>query len=787
MARSENITARMHAGKGAALAVGMLLALGLSSAAEENQVRVDAGYSLTNWRFHDGGEFPGAKGSLKLAAEAGGGLRLAYDFSGGGSYVAANYSGALPPQTTKLKVKLNLGVACRLQGRFCDRSGRWFQGQAQACPAGDYDYELDRSGPWTAAWGGDNQAKAPGELVQFSLMATNDPDQKGQAGEIMIRELSAVSSAPAEQLREKLELAPFTQELRGWRISGEWLPQWRSPTLRLRAEGGTAPGEFSLRLAVNGRARVLRRMLDPAKPAEPTDWPLPVADGGNPRNVYRLELQVVDAAGTDQRIVSLAGILAADQNLGRPISSRELPASRFGTCAHFSYGRNPAFSGWFDYARLLDEMSACGFKWVRDGVSLEKLENGEFKLADWDRQWITAARERGIESILVLHMDAKYEIPELLARAKAVLAGTTGLVKVFELGNEPNNFGNWRQKYPGTWNGKEEGNATSQWVLEHLKHTNALAEFIKKERPDAITIGLGACVPTNFRYLDAGVSPALDGVVEHPYAFSLPPEKVPYGWGHEKRDGVRVGDNYNSFAGLINSYHDKFAALKQPRSLWVTEFGYTSYWFNGGNEKGLYAGYSEPAQAAYLVRRFILGLTLPIEVSCQYDFRDDYGSDPKEAEANFGLLRGDGSRKPAFYAIQRINSLLGGWASDSEAKISITAEPLHRALQRGELIHDWDEVAIKSTNGVMAFGFKNPAEPNVRHLAVWSALPFSGEFNNRMAEVEIDGWKEFTEPPVAIDLVSGDTFDVKLENKDGKLRLDKLCLGNMPLLIKLFR
>jgi hypothetical protein len=49
------------------------------------------------WTFSNGSEFPGAKGSLaKGAGHSGSGAHLAYDFSGGGAFVAASLKLATP-------------------------------------------------------------------------------------------------------------------------------------------------------------------------------------------------------------------------------------------------------------------------------------------------------------------------------------------------------------------------------------------------------------------------------------------------------------------------------------------------------------------------------------------------------------------------------------------------------------------------------------------------------------------------------------------------------------------
>ena len=90
--------------------------------------------------------------------------------------------------------------------------------------------------------------------------------------------------------------------------------------------------------------------------------------------------------------------------------------------------------------------------------------------------------------------------------------------------------------------------------------------MIKKIAPDKTVIGLGSCAPTNFHALNAGVSKNLDGVVEHPYTFSLPPEKVPFGKRLAKRDGIAIGDDEHTFRGLVESYHEHFSSVYVPRA-----------------------------------------------------------------------------------------------------------------------------------------------------------------------------------------------------------------------------
>jgi len=267
----------------------------------------------------------------------------------------------------------------------------------------------------------------------------------------------------------------------------------------------------------------------------------------------------------------------------------------------------------------------------------------------------------------------------------------------------------------------------------------------------------------------------------------MPPENVPFGKRLTKRDGIAVGDDEFSFRGLVESYNAQFYKTGKPRSLWMTEFGFSTFEMTDAKVKGLYVGFSEQAQALYLLRRFVESLALPIAVSCQYDFLDDYGSNPVMDEANFGILRSDYSHKPAYYVLQRMNSLLAGAEPDPELKVTITKDALHRSMIRGELIRDWDAARIDAANGIRAYAFRNPATPNERMVALWSMLPFSGEFNTRPVSFEVTGLGDFRQPPVAIDLITGDSFDIPVKFENGKAIVTELPLEQTVLLIKFFR
>lgn len=748
------------------------------------EIPADSCRNTATWTFFNGSEFKGASGGISATEE---GLRLDYDFSKGGKYVGIHpRSPALAALPGEFRAEVRADQDCVLNYRLTDAGGRTFQARGTVLKKDqESTMTLSRKGPWQSIWGGSGGKTPRLPLKQIQLIVSV---QKGQAqkGSILLRSLKIDS---AESLVPFRNLPEFEKDAAGWKLKGKWLPFATGAELSMTAVPTAGiPAELAISLPQQGRDLTVRFALDPKKKSQTIHWAPPFPNGVNPRNIYQITFCVSARNGETAGFrSSLEGKLSSQVNLGKPKNSLEIPSSRLGTCVHFSYAPTPsgAFRGWYPKEKLLNEIQACGFKWIREGLSMKKDASGTWKICDIDLKTLQQAKARGIEQIVCISMTPEESIEEFLKRVDAVVRGSRKWVRVYELGNEPHNF-KWKAYHGGTWNGYEKDGTISKWVKEHLKYTNAAADYIKKIYPESTVIGLGACSPTNFHYLNLDVSKNLDGVVDHPYTYSLPPEKIPFGWNLTKRDGIRIGDKEHTFAGLVQSYHDHFRKTGQARSLWVTEFGFTTFWFNGKTEKRLYAGFSEKAQACYLLRRFMESLALPIEVSCQYDFLDDYQSSEFGDESNFGILRGDYSRKPAFYILQRLNSLMHAAEPDPEAKIKITASPLHRSVRRGPLLK-WDDQPILAENGIRAYAYQDKNTPAERMVGIWSMLPYSGEFNNRSVSLEIAGWDEFRERPVAINMMSGETYDIPFETKDGKLILPLIQLKEAPLLIKFFK
>ena len=735
-----------------------------------------------DWGLNLGGEFPGAIAQLRNDESKK--LALFYDFSKGGRYITIFPRFAVPENFEKLCLELAAEQKCRINYRIVDSTGRYFQGKAVTIDSGASKLvEFSPKGPWSGSWGGKKNAMPKKPFKQFYIMvlASKDLPKKGVLN-LKKFELLAKSNAKSDFVGQGSQL-----NCGGWQVKAEWLPQLAGALLKISAKNNASrQAELSVNFPEMGRDKVWRRKLSGSSA---TFLYRPLGNKtGNIYNKYVLILNVKDALGNQAKCpLVLAGRKSNEVNFGKKVSASQIKHSRFGVCTHFSFGKSKAFAYWKPYKVLIDGISECGYKWIRDECSVIKADNGKYKVSDYDLRWMKYAKEKGINIILCVRMYPDKSIDEYKKYMEAVVGDTREYVEVYELGNEPGNFG-WRKKMGGHWNGYDpKTKKLDKWVVEHLKYTNTLADHIKKVFPKTRIIGVGAASPTNFLVLKKGVTKSLEGIVDHPYTYSLPPEKVPFSKGHLKRDGIVVSVN-GSFRELVESYEKLFKGLGRKSTLWLTEFGYPCFWFDGKNEKGLYAGFTEEAQAVYLLRRFIYGMAMPIvAVSIQYDYLDDYKGKVNNAEANFGIIRTDHSRKPAYYAIQRLNSVFNGYKFSKKTKIIVEKQPLHRSCVRGVLVKSWDKAAIKASNEVKAFGFYHPELKTQKMIAVWSSQPYSREFNNRVCTLRIKNAAEYDQQPLAIDLITGRSYDIPYK-KDGKdIVIYNLVLKGHPIVIKLFK
>lgn len=764
-----------------------LLFFTLAEIHAENFTLLDDCRSVADWKLSRGTEFPGASGKLTDTAE---GIAINYDFSAGGQYISISPGQFSLPDSTAYRLVISTDQPIRFCYRLQDVKGRTFHSAFQKItPIQKKELILKQQGEWINSWGGDPKVKTFTRPVKnLELLFYGLPEQK--QGQLVLHSLSVAGDAA-----ERLKAAPPVKiTAAGWTVAGQWNIFSGSAILNLQATAGqnVSPVWLEIIFPEAGRDKVRRFFLNSQETQRTIRYRVPFTGMPNSRNRYSVTVALRSESGEYVVATSyLPGKLSDKINLGKPRKSSDIATSPFGINAHFSYYRNENFAIWRQREKLMQRIADAGFKYFRNGISLEKNTAGKpERVSPYDLQTIALAKKLGIRQILEIWMDADESIPDFLQRLDIIIRDTRQFSPVYELGNEPNNFGGWRQHYQykgkdGSWNGFEKDGSISEWVKAHLKATNTAADYIRSIAPEAKLIGLGSVPPTNFHALELGVSKNLNGITCHPYSYSLPPEILPYGHGFNGRDGIAVGDNQHTFAGLVKSYYREFEKSGCKRELWNTEYGFPVNW-EKGNKSSLYGSYTEEAQAVYLIRRSLECLALEVSGIIPFMLVDNYGGDPFNPEANFGLLRADLSPRAAYFAMQRINSLFAEAVPDKEVRINITAAPLHPYWKRINNARQWDTARISFPDGVRCYGFVNPQYSAERLLAVWSMLPYSREFNNRTVTLEVTGWEKFNEPAVAINLLTGETYDVVLQSQGGKIIIDKLSLKEAPLVLKFF-
>jgi len=198
-------------------------------------------------------------------------------------------------------------------------------------------------------------------------------------------------------------------------------------------------------------------------------------------------------------------------------------------------------------------------------------------------------------------------------------------VTAYEIGNEVN--------LPAPGRPRPDGAAYARQVL--LPCAAGVRRAVARTGI-AATVILGSLVPTTGRaaptaFLSdvyaAGGRGRFDAVALHPYTGADPP---------------RTGDNLTSEPATVHRVMT--AHGDGAMRIWVTEFGYPTA---GGNavSEARQGDYVKPAMDTWFAHPFAGPLFW-------YSARDS-GTGQVEREEHFGLLRSDGTRKPAYFAVAR--------------------------------------------------------------------------------------------------------------------------------------
>ena len=431
---------------------------------------------------------------------------------------------------------------------------------------------------------------------------------------------------------------------------------------------------------------------------------------------------------------------------------------RMGTCTHFAQGWDPE--------KFMPLVEKSGIGWIRDDMGWEGVEKqkGEYHIPEKTLAWIHAVHANHVRLLLILNGENKLYADRYDPQAFARWAAWTARelkddVDAIEILNEPNNFG--FSKYYG---GQHDGEGDSPWVAKYVTLMNTAAEAIKAANPAMPVIGFGAGPAVTYKQLALGTSPAVIGLVDHPYSNQSLPEFVPSKASEQVRKfGFAWTDERGTFASLIEGFRKESEQHRGPKQIWLTEWGFSTW---QPLTEGMFGGFTESAQAKYILRRFVEGFGLGVDVSFLYDFRDDHAEDDHNAENRWGLVRANGEPKESFGAVVNlVDAMHGLRAAKSNEGGEVNVFP-------GAC---WPEQApVAVYRFVDAQG--RPA------VAIWATDHAGGDRQPRVGDIELF-WGNAKDVTV-IDTLTGKTETIPFEHKAGRLVKSGVTLRDYPVLFK---
>jgi hypothetical protein len=303
--------------------------------------------------------------------------------------------------------------------------------------------------------------------------------------------------------------------------------------------------------------------------------------------------------------------------------------SPFAVCTHFDQRKHA------DPAWTAQKIADMGASWVRDGLAwggVETGEKGHYALNAYYEGCLKAVRAARLNALGIVcygnrlynaNGDAPATDDERAAFAKYAAWCAEHLAPYFdalEVWNEPDNAF-WQPKpHPANYA------ALAKRVYATIKGTPAAAKM---------PVGVGATSWFNWSFIDTilqeGAGRQLDFYTLHPYGL------------------ICTSPDFMKSIDLLIEKLDAHGA--KGREIWFTEFGYvTSPEANWGM--------AADRAALLSVREYLLALSRPrVKRLFYYDFQDD-GTNPKDPECNFGLIKLDGSPKVGFVAYNTMARLL---------------------------------------------------------------------------------------------------------------------------------
>jgi hypothetical protein len=377
-----------------------------------------------------------------------------------------------------------------------------------------------------------------------------------------------------------------------------------------------------------------------------------------------------------------------------------------GVCVHLAYLRTPY--GEFDTIirpRLLES----GIRNLRDFALTRGAKIGPE--AEYQRRLRVLAGDGFRFSLLI---GDEYD-PKLIAvdisRLKDVYEWSGRAVDFFENANEPN----LNRAHPD-W---AEVNRDRQRALYEAVHSNPSLASVAVLGP-----GLAGGVRAGVRTL-GDISAFVDYGNWHTYSGGNYPE-APSG------------------GGTLPFFKQEASFVYPGKRLVITETGYHSAM---NNAPGKHPPTPEPIIARYLPRLILWNLSQDIRRTYIYELLDTHVPNDADQEANFGLLRHDGTPKPSFYAIKNLLELFADHPppgfTPSRLAFGVAGDTRNletMAFQKGNgrfLLAMWLGVPAWVSRTVMPVDARHISlalPPDIKHVAIHA---FTDEGSVEKSEAEV--------------------------------------------------
>jgi hypothetical protein len=319
-------------------------------------------------------------------------------------------------------------------------------------------------------------------------------------------------------------------------------------------------------------------------------------------------------------------------------SEQPIPASQFtnsvGINTHLHYG--PLYTD--NFPLILQRLRELGVQHIRNGLQATK--KPEF----YNR--VKAVNDAGIKVLWILSTDQPSDL--VLSYLSRFPNGNDG----FEA---PNEF---------------DASKQSDWAPLMKQYMSGVYPLFKRDSKNSLLSIVGPSLTNSKSYLILGNQSAYMDVANlHNYPGGHNPGTP--GWGAPDAHGA----HYGSIAWNLNLGKDVWGG----KPVWTTEYGYT-------NSPAAKDGVPEDVAAIYLPRALLEQYLQGIRRTYVFELLAGH----PENDGAYGLLRGDGSPKPAFTTISNLLRLLRDDTSDiavSDVDFSLegsTTDVHHLLLQKSD-------------------------------------------------------------------------------------------------------